>query len=669
MADRDPIQALTQQLVVGQVNRREFVKRAVALGLSASAMAAILAACGTTTPTATTAPASAAPSAAASAAASASASASARPSVAASAAPSASVAGGAATPSAAASAAPSTAASASASASAAAASTGPRPTKRGGGGQVKVLWWQAPVILNPHLVQGQKDTDASRPMYEPLATITGEGTYVPILAAEIPSRANGGLSADGTSVTWKLKSGVKWSDGTPFTAKDVAFTYDYLIDDKTAATTTGDYKTIAKVEAVDDTTVKITFKAPQAAWFIPFVNQGGCILPMHIFKDGKGAAATNFAANLKPIGTGPYKLVNFKPGDEATYDINPNYRDANAPFFDTLLIKGGGDAPTAARAVLQTGDFDYAWNLQVDAAVLAQLETGGKGTVAAQTGGSTERLLINFTDPNKEDPETKERSSLKNPHPFQTDKNVRNAYALACDKKTIVDAIYGKAGGVANNLLFNPPQFNSPNTKSEFDLAKANALLDAAGWAKSGQYRAKGGVPMKVTYSTTVNAVRQKTQIVIKDGLEKIGIQVELKSIDAGVFFAPGSGGNPDSAALFYNDIEMFTNGNGSTDPFSYMEGLTTVQIAQKANQHSGSNYMRWSNKEYDAVIEQLKTELDDKKRAELYIKANDIQVNDFSQIPLVARKNVSGILKTLEVGTYSPWDSELWNVALWLRK
>jgi peptide/nickel transport system substrate-binding protein len=462
---------------------------------------------------------------------------------------------------------------------------------------------------------------------------------------------------------------VKWSDGTPFTAKDVVFTYNYIIDKATGATSFASYSSIKTVEAVDDTTVKITFSSPQAAWFLPFVNGLGHVLPEHIFKDAKGAAAANFAANLKPVGTGAYKLVSFKPGDEVTYDINPNYRDANAPFFDTVLIKGGGDAPSAARAVLQTGDFDYGWNLQVDAPVLAQLEQGGKGVVEAWTGASSERLLVNFTDPNKEDPATGERSSLKFPHPFLTEKAVRNALALACDKKTIVETIYGKAGGIGNNLLINPPQYNSPNTKSEYDLAKANALLDGAGWAKAGTYRAKGGVQMKVVYQTTVNAVRQKTQQVIKDGWEKIGIQTELKSVDAAVYFAPGSGGNPDTASLFYTDIEMYTTGNSSPDPFSHMEDYTTREIAQKANQHSGGNVMRWSNAEYDAVIEQLRTELDEKKRAELFIKANDIQVNDFAQIPLVARKNVSATAKTLSIGPYTPWHSETWNIAFWMRK
>jgi peptide/nickel transport system substrate-binding protein len=499
-----------------------------------------------------------------------------------------------------------------------------------------------------------------------LAIILGDGSYAPILASDIPSLENGGLSADGTTVTWKLKSGVKWSDGTPFTARDVAFTHGYISDPATAATTIGNYRTIKTVEVVDDTTVKTTFVSPQAAWFVPFVNASGCILPEHIFKNGKGAAAANFPANLKPVGTGPYKLASFKPGDEATFDINPNFRDANAPFFDTVLLKGGGDAPSAARAVLQTGDYDYAWNLQVDAAVLAQLESGGKGVLLANPGASTERLLINFTDPNKT--VDGERSSLKAPHPFQTDKRVRQAYALGCDRKTIAGTLYGKAGVAATNILFAPPQYNSPNNSAEFNVDKANQLLDQAGWVKGSTVRAKGGVSMTVVYNTTVNAVRQKTQQIIKDAWGKMGIQVELRATDAAVFFAPGSGGNPDSASLFYSDVEMFTNGNGSPDPFSYMEGQITAQIAQKSNQHSGNNYTRWSNKEYDAVIEQLRTELNPQKRAELFIKANDIEVQDYAEIPLVARNNVSGRAKTLVVGAYTPWDSELWNIGFWIR-
>ena len=128
--------------------------------------------------------------------------------------------------------------------------------------------------------------------------------------------------------------------------------------------------------------MKITFKAPTAGWFIPFVEpERADPARAHLQGWARAHAAKNFPANLKPVGTGPYKVDDFTPGDNVKYAINANYRDANAPFFDTVPIKGGGDAPSAARAVLQTGDYDYAWNLQVDAAVLTQLETGGKGVV------------------------------------------------------------------------------------------------------------------------------------------------------------------------------------------------------------------------------------------------------------------------------------------------
>jgi peptide/nickel transport system substrate-binding protein len=468
-------------------------------------------------------------------------------------------------------------------------------------------------------------------------------------------------------VTWKLKSGVKWSDGQPFTAKDVVFTWEYVTDKATASGSAGQYSVIDRCEALDDTTVKVTFTEPQAGWFNVFVGQNGLILPEHVFRAGKGAPAKNFPANLAPIGTGPYKVDEFRPGDVVTYSINPTYRDPNGPFFDTITFKGGGDAPSAARAVLQTGDYDYAWNLQVAGTILDQLEqSGGKGAVATIPGASTERLLLNFTDPNKE--VDGERSSLKAPHPFLTDKAVRQALALACDKKTIVDAIYKKTGEVANNLLYNPPQYNSPNTTSAYDLNQANQLLDQAGYAKQGQYRAKGGVPLAVLYQTTVNQVRQQTQEVVKAGWEKLGVKTELKSIDAGVYFSSDAG-NPDTAAHFYADVEMYTNGNVSPDPFSYMKGLTTDEIAQKANQWSGNNNMRWSNKEYDAVIDQLRREFDPARRAALFIKANDIEVNDYAEIPLVYRPSVIGVIKGLQVGPGTPWDSQLWNVANWVKR
>ncbi|MGN6756546.1 MAG: ABC transporter substrate-binding protein, partial [Thermomicrobiales bacterium] len=167
-------------------------------------------------------------------------------------------------------------------------------------------------ILNPHLSSGTKDDLACAPVYEGLMTFDIDGKAVPVLAAEIPSPGNGQLAADGLSVTFKLKQGVKWSDGQPFSADDVVFTWEYATDPKTAAVSVGSYDTVDKAEKVDDNTVKFTFKAPNPAWFRPGQVS---VLPKHVFQNDKGEAARNSPNNLKPVGTGPYKVTDFKPGD------------------------------------------------------------------------------------------------------------------------------------------------------------------------------------------------------------------------------------------------------------------------------------------------------------------------------------------------------------------
>ena len=192
---------------------------------------------------------------------------------------------------------------------------------------LKLLYWQAPTILNPHLSNGFKDSEASRITLEPLASFDAVGDLKPFLAAEIPSLENGGVASDGTAVTWTLRSDVLWSDGTPFTAEDVAFTYDLLSNPEVGSTTAGTYETIESVEALDPTTVKITFKEPNPAWSLVFTGTTGMILPAHAFKDFNGDNVRSAPANLQPIGTGPYQVTTFNPGDVVVYEPNPHYRE------------------------------------------------------------------------------------------------------------------------------------------------------------------------------------------------------------------------------------------------------------------------------------------------------------------------------------------------------
>ncbi|MDP2703451.1 MAG: ABC transporter substrate-binding protein, partial [Candidatus Rokubacteria bacterium] len=229
-----------------------------------------------------------------------------------------------------------------------------KATKRGGGGPLKVLWWQGSTLLNPHFAVGTKDQDGSRIFYEPLASWDPDGNLAPILAAEIPSVQNGGLAKDGKSVTWKLKKGVQWHDGKPFTADDVVFNWEYAADPATAAVTSGTYKD-CKAQKIDSHTVKVTFEKPTPFWADPFVGVRGMIIPKHLFETFKGGKSREAPGNLKPMGTGPYRFVEFKPGDMVKGELNPSYHMANRPFFDTIEMKGGGDAISAARAVIQTG--------------------------------------------------------------------------------------------------------------------------------------------------------------------------------------------------------------------------------------------------------------------------------------------------------------------------
>ena len=542
------------------------------------------------------------------------------------------------------------------------------PTKRGGGGMLKVLWWQSPTLLNPHFAVGTKDQDGSRIFYEPLGAFDPDGNIVPILAAEVPTLQNGGVSKDGKSVTWKLKKNVQWHDGKPFTADDVVFNWEYAADPATAATTIGNYQDITRVDKVDAHTVKIVFKDPKPFWAEAFCAVNGMIIPKHVFEPYKGSKSREAPANLKPVGTGPYRFVDFKPGDIVRAEINRNYHRPNAPFFDQLEMKGGGDAVSAARAVIQTGEYDFAWNLQVEDEILRRMEQqGGKGKVDIAVAGNPEHIQCNQTDPWTE--VDGERSSIKTKHPFLTEPAVRQALNLLVDRGAIQEQIYGRLGQTSANFLNAPSRFHSKNTKWEFNIDKANQILDQAGWKRgSDGVRAKDGKRLKVVYQTSINAPRQKTQAIVKQACAKAGIEVEIKSVVASVFFSSDVG-NPDTYRKFYTDIQMYTTTMGAPDPQNFMRQFLTAEVASKDNKWQGRNVTRWRNQEYDKIFAASETELDPVKRAALFIKMNDLLIQNVVVIPVIWRANVTTISNKLKDADISAWDSNLATLAFWHRE
>ena len=534
---------------------------------------------------------------------------------------------------------------------------------------LKLLYWQAPTILNPHLSTGFKDAEASRITLEPLASFDNEGNLIPFLAAEIPSTENGGVAEDGKSVTWKLKQGVKWSDGQPFTAQDVVFTHQFLSNPKVGAVSAGTYQVVESVEAIDDYTVKVNFKEVNPAWSLVFVGGEGMILPKHVYENYSGANAREAPANLKPIGTGAYRVVDFRPGDTAIYEPNPEFRQAEGLGFERIELKGGGDATSAARAVLQTGDADFAYNLQVEAPILEELEAAGQGAVISNYGALMERIIINQSDPNKVAP-SGERSSLEFPHPFLSDRQVREALSLAIDRDIVAEQLYGVTGKATPNFLVAPPEYASTNTSYEHNPEKAKQLLDEAGWkdTNGNGIRDKNGTEMQMVFQTSVNPLRQKTQTVVKQGLQSIGVGVELKSIDPSVYFSSDSSNN-DTVEHFYADLQMYTTGNTVPDPTSYMNFQTCNQIPQKANNWSGDNNSRYCNPEYDELWQQASQELDTEQRNQLFIEMNDLLIEDAAVIPLVHRADVMAFGNSITGYEPTAWDMRTWDIANWKRK
>lgn len=541
------------------------------------------------------------------------------------------------------------------------------PTKRGGGGMVKVLWWQAPTLLNPHFATGTKDQDGSRIFYEPLAGYDPEGNIVPVLAAEVPSVQNGMVSRDGTSVTWRLKKNVAWHDGKPFTADDIVFNWEFVMDPGTAATTQGQYRDIKTIDKVDAHTVKITFKQPMPFWAAAFCGPTGQIIPKHLFEAFKGGKSREAPANLKPIGTGPYKFVDFKPGDMVRAELNPNYHVANRPFFDQLELKGGGDAASAARAVIQTGEYDFAWNMQVADDILKRLEQGGRGKVDIAVAGNIEHIQFNQTDPWTE--VDGERSSVKTKHPFLLDPAVRQAMNLLVDRASIHEQIYGRLGQSTANFLNAPERVRSKNTKWEFSIDKANQILDSAGWKRGGDgIRAKDGKKLKMVYQTSINPERQKTQQIVKQAAGRAGIDIELKSVTASVFFASDPA-NPDTYPHFYTDIQMYTTTMTQPDPQRFMDQFTSWEISSKDNKWQGRNITRWRSDEYDRTWKAAESEMDAVKRAAHFIKMNDLVIQNMVVVPVLWRMVVSAVSNRLKGTDVSGWDSNLWNLAYWHRE
>ncbi len=536
-----------------------------------------------------------------------------------------------------------------------------------------MVYWQAPSIPNPYLSGGFKDRDAGAITLEPLAKYDPDGALVPALAAEIPTLRNGGISSDLTTITWKLRDNLKWSDGSSLTAHDVVFTWRYCTDEATGCTATSAFADVTSVDALDDLTVRLTFHDATPYPYTAFVGTGVPVISRAQFADCVGAAAaTCDEENYAPAGPGPYRIVEFLPDEKAVYKRN-RYYYGDRPYFDRVVLQGGGDAMSAAQAVLEHGEADYAWNLQIDPMALAGMEAMGKGELVSAFPSLVERIVLNQTnaDPSLGEDRSEYLDSA-NPHPILTFTPIAQAMSMAVDRALISERLYGSAGEPACNLITGPPVYVSAANDGCLaqDIAGANKLLDDNGVLDTDGdgIREYNGIPLRITYQTSTNDVRQQTQALVKDWWAQIGIEAEIVHHDAAVFF----GGDPveDKEAVysrFFADVQMYATGP-DIDPQQYLVGLTCDEIPDRDNNWGGSNVARSCDPEFDGLVEELSHTPIGPDRADLVKRMNDVLVQSYYEIPLVNRGIVSAHLDTLRGVRINGWDSELWNIAEWRR-
>lgn len=547
------------------------------------------------------------------------------------------------------------------------------PSTGSSSGQTLTLrYWQAPSLLIPYLSSGNKDAEAASLSLEPLASYGPDGGLVPRLAAAIPSRANGGIGADGRTITWRLKEGVRWSDGSPMTAEDVVFTWKYCAAHGSGCLRRDAFDDVATIKAVDPHRVQIRFTQPKPYPYTVFTGAKMPVISGRQFGDCLGVVARACAEERLPLGTGPYRVTAFTANQDVAYVKNPFFHGP-PPHFDHVVLKGGGTALDGARAVLEEGTADYSWNVQAEPQVLRELEAQGQGRLAVAFGSRVERIHMNQTNPDQGlGKQRSEYNNGRNPHPFLTFPPIVQAMSMAIDRKMIAEQLYGFAGRPECNIIAAPPDYVSTANHACLiqDIAGANALLDAHGVIDDDgdgirDYR---DAPLHITLQTSANAVREATHELLRGWWRQIGISTDLVQQNAAVFF----GGDPvlqhaRTSIRFFADAQMFTSVSG-VHPEQFLSWRLCSAIPESGNRWTGGNIGRVCNKNYDALFAQLRKTPTGPKRQQLVKQLNDLVIQQGYEIPLINRGIVSAVANGLQGFAPNPWDTQLWNVARWSR-
>jgi len=496
-----------------------------------------------------------------------------------------------------------------------------------------------------------------------LATIDENGDFVPMLAAELPVLDNGGLSSDYLTVTWKLKPGLKWSDGEPITSDDIKFTSEVLANPESGALvgTTG-FDLITSVEMPDDLTAVLTYASPYPGYLDQFAYG---LLPRHA--TGEPADMINWEWNRNPVGAGPFILSDWQSGSSITLTRNPNYFEEGKPYLDQLVFRIVPE-PAAQTAMMLQGEAQvHLWPGEVEAEYNQLLS--GKAHQALVPGIWNMAIDFNLSAPFDGDP------GPTPPHPILGDLRVRQAIASAIDYDTLIsDVLEGSVAPSTNAFPYGWYECEMPRP-FPYDVDKANQLLDEAGWVKgddgirvsNGAMYAPDGTRLSLELQGYTNfEPLQRTEEFIVENLKAVGVEARIQNYDFSIIF----GAYEDQSPRLIGDYDMLIFDRGyTTEPQGYVsEAYRSDNIPSEANP-TGSNYFRYINPKVDVALEVAGSNFDLQTRKDAYCTIAAEINTDLPQIFTYIFQDGYGFADNLTGYTVSTWGSMSWSVANWQYK
>lgn len=504
-------------------------------------------------------------------------------------------------------------------------------------GQIVVGFSQEPTVFNPHLPHIEVDEGIHYAIFDPLFDVDAKGEFYPLLAKEVPTVENGGISADG--LTWKvtLRDDVKWHDGTPFTAEDVKFTLELLLDKDFRSWRRTGHEHVRDLTVVSPT--EITWKMDKA--FAPYASilASTFIVPKHAFD---GVADKNEAPfNTAPIGTGAFKWKERVAGDHIELAANTDYF-GDGPYLERLVVTYVPDL-TVLYTQFKTGDIDVVGLQWITPDHYEEAKTL-EGKVVEVFGSATfESLTFNMQRPQFKD--------LK----------VRQALYHALDKQAIIDALY--YGVPKPTETYMPKEsfyFNADLPKHEYSPDKAKALLDEAGWVPGADgIRAKDGVRLAFTNSTTAgNHLREQAQQFFQQSFKDIGVEMTISNLPPAVMWG-------DYWMLSqFDSVVVGLNCLTGPDPDTSDYFMSTSSPASGGN---GQNTWVYVNPEVDALLKKGGELVDPKDRLPVYQKIQEIMRADLPFLPIFQYAIIPGWKKGVE-GYEANINNRIdtWNVRSW---